>query len=316
MTSLVRDAGAIAQTASAPSPGRCHTRGVAMIEHLGPGPATLERCADLIDADPIGCNMAATVIARGADDTVVLRAHRGDATLGAVASWGPGYTMTRLRPDAATAIAGALPADGRFRLDGDIGDVAAVAGSWSERTGGAYETIEIFRVYRLGELRPPAVDGEPHVADASHLDAAARWAVAFGDETGLGRDEDADAASEAAHAQMTRAIGEGRLRTWRVGSEIVSQLLVSAPCARTVRIGAVYTPPHERGRGYAAALTAAVAAGERSRPDVEHVMLNTQASNAMTNRLYRRLGFESSHEMLLVWLVGPDRVGGDRVGSG
>lgn len=288
-------------------PRACQTRRVTT-EHLTTGAATLDRCADLISADPIGCNLAATVIARGDDGAGVIRVSDDSDTLGVAVEWGPGNTLMRLRDGAHAPIADALPSTGRTRLDGEVRDTAAVAGHWSERTGGSFETIEIFRVYRLAELRSPDVIGSAGVADAAHVDTAASWAVAFGGETGLGgqaADADDEAELDARRAQMQRAAAEGRLRVWRVAGEVVAQLIVSTPCFATVRIGGVYTPPGVRRKGYGAALTAAVAAAERARPDVDEVMLNTQALNALTNRLYRRLGFESVYEMLLVWLDAP-----------
>lgn len=268
------------------------------------GPETLARCADLVGADPVGCNLAATVVQRGDEHDRVIRVSIDGATAGLAVAWGPGYTLTRLHPGAAPAIAGALPGDARIRLDGEVADVAAVAGAWSERTGGGIETIELFRVYRLGTLATPdpPVSGSASAAGSDHQDLAARWAVAFGHETALDDGEDDAEAFAARRTQMGRAIDEGRLRVWRADGPVVCQLLVSPPCFGAVRIGAVYTPPDHRGQGFGSALTAAVAAVERSRPDVDVVMLNTQAANAGTNRLYRRLGFEAQYEMLLVWL--------------
>ncbi|NND76340.1 MAG: GNAT family N-acetyltransferase [Ilumatobacter sp.] len=276
-------------------------------ELLQAGATAVERCADLFAADPIGCNLAANVIERG-DDGRVVRVASETGTLGGAVEWGPGYTLTALRDGAHAAIAGALPAAGRIRLDGEVRDATTVAGHWSERTGGGFESIEILRVYRLGELHPPDVPGSVAAADAAHLDNAARWAVAFGAEVGLDDDDDDDADAELAarRAQVERATNEGRLWVWRVAGEAVAQLIVSTPCFGTVRIGGVFTPPELRGNGYAAALTAAVAGTERARPGVDEVMLTTQSSNAMTNRLYRRLGFEAVHEMLLLWLVAPE----------
>lgn len=265
------------------------------IERIDDGSVAVERCGDLFAADPIGCNMVATTVARGGP-VEVIRVHDDERTLAAAVRWDDGYTLARLRPGASRAMADALPAGDGFTLFGGAGDVAEVAGRWTERTDGSVEPSELFRVYRLGDLRVPDVAGSAHVAGAEHVDTAADWAVAFGADTGLG------AGADRPVAQMARAADEGRLRIWRVDGETVAHLLVSSPCFGAVRIGAVYTPDALRGRGYASALTAAVAAVERARPDVDEVLLNTQSSNALTNRLYRRLGFEAVYEVLIARL--------------
>lgn len=268
-----------------------------LAETINDGAVALDRCADYFDADRIGCNMVAASLGPANDAVELIRVHEGDRTLGAAVAWPPGYTLTRLLPGAADVLADELPANEGWRLMGEAGDAAAVAGRWSERTGGSIETVEIFRVYRLADLQLPDVPGRLVVAGPDQIERAAEWAVGFGADTGLPHKRDA------AVAQMTRAVDGGRLRVWEVDDEPVAQLLVSAPAFRTVRIGGVYTPPERRRHGFGAALTAAVAAAERARPNVDEVMLNTQASNAMTNRLYRRLGFESVYETLIVMLT-------------
>ena len=71
-----------------------------------------------------------------------------------------------------------------------------------------------------------------------------------------------------------------------------------------VRINGVYTPPELRKDGHSGALiTAAVAAQQIARQKVDEIVLDQPASNAATNRMYRRLGFESVAEALVVHLV-------------
>jgi predicted GNAT family acetyltransferase len=58
-----------------------------------------------------------------------------------------------------------------------------------------------------------------------------------------------------------------------------------------IRIGAVYTPPELRGRGYASALVAALSArllagGRR------FCFLYTDLANPTANRIYARIGYE------------------------
>ena len=268
---------------------------MAVTEVITDAASANERCADLFSADPLGCNMVASAMLFGRDVNLI-RAHGDGRTSGAAIEWSPGFTLTRLRPGAADVLADALPASERLRLMGEAGDAATVAGRWTERTGGSAEAEEMFRVYRLGTLAAPSVPGQMEVADVDHIELATEWGVGFGTETGLG----ADAAES--NAQMMRAVASGRLRAWRADGEIVAQLLVSTPAFGVVRIGGVYTPPAHRGQGFGAALTAAVSASEQARPEVHEMMLNTQASNAMTNRLYRRIGFESVFEVLILWL--------------
>jgi ribosomal protein S18 acetylase RimI-like enzyme len=265
------------------------------LERITDGADAFERCADLFAADPIGSNMVSTVLVHGGE-VELLRVHDGERTLGAALAWGPGYTLAALLPGAAAPLADALPTAERVQLFGHAHDAVHVAGRWSERAGGAFTAEQIFRIYRLGDLRIPDVTGDVAVADDSAAPLAAQWSVEFGTETGL--DVDPRSAAE----QVARVIRNGRLRTWHVDGETVAQLFVSTACFGAVRIGAVYTPPEHRRHGYGSALTAAVAATELARPDVDEVMLNTQASNAATNRLYRRLGFESVGEILILWL--------------
>jgi ribosomal protein S18 acetylase RimI-like enzyme len=61
-------------------------------------------------------------------------------------------------------------------------------------------------------------------------------------------------------------------------------------------VSAVCTDPAHRGRGLAARLTLAVAAGILDRGDLP--FLHTAADNTDAIRLYERLGFEPSHEVV------------------
>jgi predicted GNAT family acetyltransferase len=56
-------------------------------------------------------------------------------------------------------------------------------------------------------------------------------------------------------------------------------------------VAPVYTPPEHRRRGYGAAVTAACAADALAR-DADHVVLFTDRTNATSNSVYQRIGFE------------------------
>lgn len=58
-----------------------------------------------------------------------------------------------------------------------------------------------------------------------------------------------------------------------------------------VRIGPVYTPPAERGRGYASALVASISR-DRLDEGKRFCFLFTDLANPTSNRIYERIGYE------------------------
>jgi predicted GNAT family acetyltransferase len=55
------------------------------------------------------------------------------------------------------------------------------------------------------------------------------------------------------------------------------------------RVLAIYTPPEERGRGYAQAMTAALT--QRALGEGRWCTLFTDADNPITNKIYPRVGY-------------------------
>lgn len=272
---------------------------MADVETITDAARALEVCGDLFGSDPIGCNMVASVLRPGVA-THLGWIREGDRTLGAIVDWPPGWTITRLLVGAHRTVAEWLP-DASGRLWGAAPDVLTISQRWAERTGGSAELDELMRMYRLGDL--PGADSGGELAtiqpdDADALDRAAHWARAFGEDIGHDRDD-----HSATVTQMQRAAAEQRLYVWRHGSNTVAQLVVAPERFGVVRIGGVYTPPEHRHRGHASDLTAAMSAELRRQPGVREVTLLTQASNASTNRLYRRLGFTHVYDALSVDLI-------------
>jgi hypothetical protein len=281
-----------------PSPDTASVR----VEAIDDASRGLDACGDLFRADPIGSSPVTITLYPGRSSEL-LRVHDGGNTIGAAVSEATGtataaYTLTPLGPGAAPALAAALPIDRRARLTGRPGDVSAVAGHWSDRCDGAIDTCGLFRWYRLHELAEGRRrKGHLEVATRDSIDRGVAWMSAFAEEIGL------PIAHDVADTRIGDAVNEGRLMQWRVGDDVVSQLVVSPARFGVVRINAVHTPPELRKHGYSGAITAAVAAEQIARQKVSEIVLDQPASNATTNRMFRRLGFVAVADALVVELV-------------
>gem|GEM_PF-1057288 len=271
---------------------------MADVETITDAAAVLDLCGDLFRADPVGCNVVATGVVPQAD-VEVLRVHDGADTLGVALIAGTTFTLSPCAAGAAEALAPLLDVERPVQLSGPAGAVADVAGLLSERCGGAVRDPHLMRMYRATEVTDPSKRrrGKAFVSDRERIEQAAEWGVGFGRDTGLERSLDD------ARAQMERAVNESRLVEWRSKGEVVSQLLISAARFGVVRIGLVYTPPEHRKRGHGAAFVAAVAQQQLERQKVDTIILNAQAANAATNRMYRNLGFVRAFEMLNVKVI-------------
>jgi ribosomal protein S18 acetylase RimI-like enzyme len=170
----------------------------------------------------------------------------------------------------------------------------AFADAWCSVTG-AQAMEEIARaLYRLDDLVPPnGVLGASRLSGPADAELVIDWLDGFF--------VDADGATsdrEARRGYLSDIIGDGgHVALWSVDGVPVSMARVHAPAAGMCRIGPVYTPPENRGRGFGAAVTAA-AVRHAHRRGARHVVLFADVANPVANGIYRRLGFVPVAESL------------------
>ena len=203
--------------------------------------------------------------------------------------------------DAALALAEVLVARGEV-VGGANGAVPAArvfAHRVAELTGGAVEVLLHLRQWELRDVTPSAardaVPGSARPAAPADRETLVRWWLAFADDAELqsGRTPSgrgADGAQERATVNVERKAADGTLWVWEADGEVVSMAGASAPGFGVVNLSPVYTPGHHRGRGYAGALVAALAADRLA--NGLRVCLFTDQANPVSNGVYARIGFE------------------------
>jgi predicted GNAT family acetyltransferase len=141
------------------------------------------------------------------------------------------------------------------------------------------------RMFELTELvEPSGVPGCGRLADPTDRDLCIDWLHAFHAEA-LPHEVVGDVVRI-----VDRRIAHGGFCLWDDEARPVSLAGVSTVVAGVARIGPVYTPPHRRGRGYGAAVTA-VATRAGFAAGATRCMLFTDLTNPTSNALYPRLGY-------------------------
>lgn len=182
-------------------------------------------------------------------------------------------------------LAGSAFAPGRVGGPAEVS--RAFAEAWRARTGLGFERSVAMRIYRLERVRPPAgVAGQVRRAGVEDIALLAEWLEGFYQDAHI--EGDAAQARRAAERWVTSPVRAMYL--WEDGRP-VSMAGTTGPTPRGMRIGAVYTPPELRGRGYASAVTAAasqaVLAGGRA-----FTFLYTDLDNPTSNHIYQQIGYE------------------------
>ncbi|KDN83232.1 GNAT family N-acetyltransferase [Kitasatospora cheerisanensis] len=198
-----------------------------------------------------------------------------------------GQRLGRMPVAAAEDLARRLAEDGD-RPDAVAGEhrtTLAFATEWQRITGRDWQVDHNERLFRLGELTPPPSPPAGHARAAGPADreTVARWLVEFCVEAGL--QPPADPAADA-----DQRIAGGTLLLWEADGRPVSLAGASPAAAGMSRIGPVYTPPADRGRGYASVLTAAVTRHAQA-GGADEVLLYTDLANPVSNAIYQRLGY-------------------------
>ncbi len=172
--------------------------------------------------------------------------------------------------------------------------VDAFTAGWRSRAGVRAQVVRRNRLYRLASLilPPVAPSGRARYAGPADLELLVGWLLAFHDEIGERRPDDPASGIE-------DRFPYGGVVVWEDGGHPVSMALRSRAEAETVRVQMVYTPPVQRGRGYAGGATiastqSALEAGARD------VVLNTDLANPTSNALYQRLGYRPVEDRVIV----------------
>ena len=226
-----------------------------------------------------------------------------DGQVVGVAMHTPPYNLflPRLPVGVASEIAIVLSRSGRTvpGVNGETAAVAEFATTWTEQTGVVPRLRRESRMYRLQQLRSPSASvGEARPATEADRDLVVEWFVRF-------QDEAVPEAPRAVSALVERRLAAGELWLWCAEASPVSLAAVSAPAGGVARIGPVYTPPVQRGRGYGSAVTAratqaALLAG------ASEVVLYTDLANPTSNAIYQSIGYVADHDAEEWSLVGAE----------
>jgi predicted GNAT family acetyltransferase len=161
---------------------------------------------------------------------------------------------------------------------------------WTSRTETPARLARAERIYRLERVVPPRVapSGTWRFLSAGDRDLVARWLVAFQAEA---VPDDPPIDDPVAVAERWIATVGRTVYVWEDDDEVVSLVGAGGETPNGIRIGPVYTPLERRGRGYASALTA-VASQDQLDRGRRFVFLFTDLANPISNRIYRRIGYQ------------------------
>jgi predicted GNAT family acetyltransferase len=192
--------------------------------------------------------------------------------------------------DAVHALVAAITAAGVHPpgVVGGLSEVQAFADAWVARHGGAAETLTRQGIYELTTVRAPAADnGEARPSTTHDLPLLADWVDAFLDEAAPHYVRDHGSQQR----RIAQLVDDGGYWLWEADGRVVSMTGVSPAPPGGARIGPVYTPPADRGRGYASSLVASVSEDALTRGS-RACYLHTDLANATSNRIYQRIGYD------------------------
>jgi len=287
--------------------------------------AFLGRAGAWLDADPVVTTVVGSVAARAVEDDaagrkggdhprwwVVVADERGEVVGAAMrtAPFAPHplYVLPmpddaarelgrilRERGDGVTAVNGALPA-------AELVAAELAAGGGTVRV---HEGMRLHVVDDLAALEEPVRPGRARLATAADEEVAFAWFTAFHHDAALQAGRDPSLETEIFEGSEVQArVESGRVWLWEDPDGVPVSLAAHNPSAGgVVRIGPVFTPTEQRGRGWAGAVTAHVTRRILEAGDV--ACLFTDVDNPVSNHVYAALGYRAVVDMANLVVEGP-----------
>ena len=209
--------------------------------------------------------------------------------------------------DAAVALARTCHDRGEevLGVNGALPAVQLCAAELARLQGGRVEVAQHTRLHELGALTLPApVAGRLVAATEDDLELVTQWFEAFmGDADEMaGRPRGASAHDVPDREGMLRKIRAGTIWFWvDETGEPVHLTGANPPAFGVARIGPVYTPPTQRGRGWASNAVAEVS--RRLLAEGARVCLFTDQANPTSNKIYAALGYRPVVDMANLVIV-------------
>lgn len=282
----------------------------------------LALAADCLAAEPVLNTVVTTAaeraLARQADGIAPpdgdwwLTVHDGS---GAVVGAGMRTATSRPRPpfllpmpDAAALLLARTVHDRGERLlavNGALPAARVCADELARLGTGRVEVSQHTRLHVLGELTPPApVPGRLIGATDEDVDLVMRWLEAFADDADeqAGRPRGSSTPTISDRGLTLQRIRDGDFWFWVTGTgRRVHMTGAHPPSYGVARIAPVYTPPAERGRGWASNAVAAVS--ERIHAEGARACLYTDQANPTSNKIYADLGYRPVADMANLAIV-------------
>lgn len=133
----------------------------------------------------------------------------------------------------------------------------------------------------------PIADGIFRRIERRDLDYLPRWMCSFNEECQIQPTTEGEQ-----RESMERGLDTSDQYVLEVNGEPVSTAAASGQMRNGIKIGAVYTPPKHRGKGYATSCVHRLAEMLIERGN-KFVVLNADAKNPVSNHVYNKIGFEN-----------------------
>jgi predicted GNAT family acetyltransferase len=157
---------------------------------------------------------------------------------------------------------------------------------WSELSGCTSRAQMAHRIYQLNRVREQ-VRAAGRLRDPTQSDEALmrKWRAAFSIDA---EHMDAEEAARQAALPMPKS---RHLMLWEVEGAAVSMAGYAGPTPNGIRVAWVYTPPENRGKGFAGACVAALS--QKLLDDGRNFcFLYTDLANPVSNHVYQKIGYE------------------------
>lgn len=163
------------------------------------------------------------------------------------------------------------------------------AQAWQQLTGQAYREGMRERAFELTQVIPPRPGpGHLRLATLADLELVLKWIRAFFQEAAP---NEPTGSPEEMRQAWTKRIEQDTVYLWELeDGQIVSLAAKTRPVSKVISIGPVYTPPEQRGKGYASRCVAALSQLLLD-SGWERCSLFTDLANPTSNSIYQQIGY-------------------------